>query len=170
MLAASDRKRSLRRFARRRNIYATIDLNIPGAEFKREIRADVDAKQIWRYSLPPSTCARSSAWIERWPPEPKVTGSNPVGRANQINKLNRSSNSGVGHEYQTAIPLFSIELRDTRSSRRDRTVIVRALRSCGSRKQAHDGRDVVRSLSLACPSSVSVRMGKQWVTPAEIET
>jgi hypothetical protein len=23
---------------------------------------------------------RSSAWIERWPPEPKVTGSNPVGR------------------------------------------------------------------------------------------
>ncbi len=27
-------------------------------------------------------CARSSARIERWPPEPKVTGSNPVGRAN----------------------------------------------------------------------------------------
>ena len=25
--------------------------------------------------------ARSSARIERWPPEPKVTGSNPVGRA-----------------------------------------------------------------------------------------
>ena len=25
-------------------------------------------------------CARSSAWIERWPPEPKATGSNPVGR------------------------------------------------------------------------------------------
>lgn len=28
--------------------------------------------------------ARSSARIERWPPEPKVTGSNPVGRANCI--------------------------------------------------------------------------------------
>ncbi len=28
-----------------------------------------------------SISARSSAWIERWPPEPKVTGSNPVGRA-----------------------------------------------------------------------------------------
>ena len=27
-----------------------------------------------------SLCARSSARIERWSPEPKVTGSNPVGR------------------------------------------------------------------------------------------
>jgi hypothetical protein len=27
------------------------------------------------------SCARSSAWIERWPPKPKVAGSNPVGRA-----------------------------------------------------------------------------------------
>ena len=27
-----------------------------------------------------SLCARSSSRIERWSPEPKVTGSNPVGR------------------------------------------------------------------------------------------
>ena len=25
-------------------------------------------------------CARSSAWIERWSPEPKAAGSNPAGR------------------------------------------------------------------------------------------
>ena len=38
--------------------------------------ADTDSVKL--LNLRPS--ARSSAWIERWSPEPKVTGSNPVGR------------------------------------------------------------------------------------------
>ena len=31
-----------------------------------------------------SACARSSAWIERLPPEQKVVGSNPTGRTNSL--------------------------------------------------------------------------------------
>src|SRR5581483_3596680 len=50
-------------------------------------------------------CARSSAWIERLPPEQKVRGSNPLGRTNFLK-----------HEFRLSKNELQCELKDARLS------------------------------------------------------
>ena len=40
----------------------------------------MNGKLVWETVRCPNS-ARSSAWIEQWGPNPKVVGSNPIGRA-----------------------------------------------------------------------------------------
>src|SRR5256885_2282015 len=67
--------------------------------------------------LPVSSTARApvAQWIERRPPEPKVAGSNPVGRASSslVAETDRAATLG-GHKFEMGNPVILPKIRDPR--------------------------------------------------------